>query len=182
MKMTNIIWYRKQQWRKTYVVKSGSSFAIAKRLASCVNDIGLSEQTIKAEFSCHSRFETIETSMLIGSTRRNKYKVLHQLWRRLPLRYVGFSKTSMLDSIKLKPVKIHKMKIWTFLEQHIFRLHKKLQNILTIFLTTINVFVSNGYDQAAQLQNMTCSQRKSWTEKSIDFNKFSINLYFTSLE
>ena len=46
------------------------------------------------------------------------------------------------------------------------------------FLINNQRFCNQWYDQAAQPKNMTFSQRKSWAEKSFDFDNFSIIFLF----
>ena len=54
-------------------------------------------------------------------------------------------------------------------------------NIHLSFLRNYQRFSKQWYDQAAQPQNMTFSQRKSGAEKFPDNYNFSINFYFTFL-
>ena len=66
------------------------------------------------------------------------------------------------------------MKILTILKHHIYRLHNKLEYILTIFLINYQRFCKQWYDQAAQPQNMTFSQCKSCADKSFDLDNFQL--------
>ena len=50
------------------------------------------------------------------------------------------------------------------------------------FLINYQRFRKQWYDQAAQPQNMTFSQRKAGEENPFDFDNFSVNFYFTPLE
>ena len=50
------------------------------------------------------------------------------------------------------------------------------------FLINYQRFCTQWYDQAAQPQNMTFSQRKSGAKKSSDIDNFSNDFYFFSLE
>ena len=53
---------------------------------------------------------------------------------------------------------------------------------ILIILMNYQCFCKQRYDQAAQPQNMTLSQRKSCAEKSLDNNDFLFNFHFTMFE
>ena len=93
----------------------------------------------------------------------------------------GYQKVRRLSLLNLNPLR-YINEILNFSYPWYFEAIQQIRTSTYHFLINHQCFCKQRCVQAAQPQNMTFSQRKSWAVKSSDINNFLFDFYFTSLD